>query len=42
VIGVIAVVFVDDGMYHDGLLVDRQSGISRDGDPRFLFSLVDE
>lgn len=37
VVGVIAVVFVDDGVYHDGLFVDCEDGVGRHGNPRFWF-----
>lgn len=35
VIGVVVVVFVDDGVNHDGLLVDCEDGVGGDGDPAF-------
>jgi hypothetical protein len=40
VVGVIVVVFVDDGVDHDGLFVDCEGGVGRDCDPAFCLGLV--
>lgn len=37
VVGVVVVVVVDDGVDHDGLLVDCQGGVCGDCDPAFCF-----
>jgi hypothetical protein len=40
VVGVIVVVFVDDGVDHDGLLVDCEGGVCRNSYPALCFPLV--
>jgi hypothetical protein len=40
VVGVVVVIFVDDGVDHDGLLVDCEGGVGRDCDPAFCLRLA--